>query len=74
MMDMIHPMTLVRCVGFAIWLYSLLGLVICVKCKQWEGCVKFMGYGLVGTALFFSQEMVEVAKFLVGPIAVGGEL
>lgn len=73
MMDMIHPMMLVRCVGLAVWLYSLLGLMICAKRKQWEGCVKFLGYGLVGTTLFFSQEVVGVAKFLGGPIAVGGE-
>ncbi|EOQ04497.1 hypothetical protein [Bacillus cereus] len=73
MMDMIHPMTLVRCLGFAIWLYSLLGLSICVKRKQWEGCVKFLGYGLIGTSLFFSEGIVEVVKFLGGPIAVGGE-
>ena len=56
MMDMIHPMMLVRCVGLAIWLYSLLGLVICAKRKQWEGCVKFLGYGLVGTTLFLVKK------------------
>lgn len=65
MMDM-HPITLVRCVGLAIWLYSLLGLIICAKRKQWEGCVKFLGYGLVGTSLFFGKEVVEFAKYIGG--------
>jgi hypothetical protein len=73
MMDMIHPMTLVKCVGLAIGLYSLLGLIICAKREQWGGRVKFLGYGLIGTSLFFGKEIGEVAKFLGGPIAVGGE-
>ncbi|MES1053948.1 hypothetical protein FOA24_34605 [Bacillus thuringiensis] len=70
MMD-IHPITLVRCVGLAIWLYSLLGLIICAKRKQWGGCVRFLGYGMVGSVLFFSEGIVEVAKFIGGPIHPG---
>ncbi|PGV98329.1 hypothetical protein COD86_05120 [Bacillus cereus] len=70
MMD-IHPITLIKCVGLAIWLYSLLGLIICAKRKQWEGCVKFLGYGMVGSFLFFSKEMAEVVKYIGGPIYPG---
>lgn len=67
-----HPITLVRCVGLAIWLYSLLGLIICAKRKQWEGSVKFLGYGMVGLAFVSSEGIVEVAKYIGGPIAFGG--
>ncbi|PGE04285.1 hypothetical protein [Bacillus pseudomycoides] len=71
---MIHPMTLVRCVGLAIWLYSLLGLSICAKRKRWEECIKFSGYGMVGLFLFFGKEIAEVAKYIGSPIAFGGGL
>ncbi|PEF40020.1 hypothetical protein CON72_10370 [Bacillus wiedmannii] len=73
MMD-IHPIMLVRCVGLAIWLYSLLGLIICAKRKQWGGCVRFLGYGMVGSVLFFSEGIVEVAKYIGGPFDIGGGL
>ncbi|MGG5741953.1 hypothetical protein [Bacillus cereus group sp. IBL03679] len=71
MMD-IHPITLIKCVGLGICLYSFVWVLICIKRKQWEGCIKFFGYGLVGLSLFFSKEMVEVAKYIGGPIAFGG--
>ncbi|WP_257132280.1 hypothetical protein [Bacillus wiedmannii] len=70
----IHPIMLVRCVGLAIWLYSLLGLIICAKRKQWGGCVRFLGYGMVGSVLFFSEGIVEVAKYIGGPFDIGGGL
>lgn len=68
----IHPITLVKCLGLGICLYSLLGVLICAKRKQWEGCMKFLGYGIVGLAFVFSEGIVEVAKYIGGPIAFGG--
>jgi hypothetical protein len=34
--------------------------------------MKFLGYGIVGLAFFFSEGIVEVAKYIGGPIAFGG--
>lgn len=67
-----HPITLLKCLGLGICLYSLLGLLICTKRKQWEGCMKFLGYGMVGLAFVFSEGIVGVARFIGGPIAFGG--
>ncbi|PFZ08122.1 hypothetical protein COL63_25650 [Bacillus pseudomycoides] len=70
----IHPITIIKSVGLGICLYSLLWVLICAKRKQWEECIKFSGYGMVGLFLFFGKEIAEVAKYIGGPIAFGGGL
>ena len=32
-------------------------VLICAKRKQWEGCMKFLGYGIVGLAFVLVKEL-----------------
>lgn len=69
-------MTLWKCLGVVMCFYALVKCILCVKRKQWEECTIYVGYAIVSASLIFSDvllaELVEVAKYLGGPMMLGG--